>query len=93
MLFSFFNRYRKYNLFGEAGITVPHTVDISTFDTDFGVKFGHFICFDILFETPAITLINLGIKNIIFPSMWFSGMPFLTGILNLILCLEIVNFF
>lgn len=50
------------------------------FDTDFNVTFGHFICFDLLFKTPATDLVlDHGIENIIFPTMWYSELPFLTG--------------
>lgn len=52
------SRYRKFNLFGEAGINVTDTSDISFFTTDFNVTFGHFICFDLLFKTPAMKLME-----------------------------------
>lgn len=73
-------RYRKYNLFGEAGITQPTSPDIRKFTTDFGVTFGHFICFDLMFQTPALELIDQGVKDIIFPTMWFSELPFLSAV-------------
>lgn len=85
--------YRKYNLFGEAGITQPGQIEYKTFETDFGVTFGHFICFDLLFESPAMSLVKNGITNIIFPTRWYSGLSFTTGktsrkndFLNLKLC-------
>lgn len=67
-------------MFGEAGITQPASPDIRTFTTDFNVTFGHFICFDLMFQTPALALIEQGVKNIIFPTMWFSELPFLTAV-------------
>lgn len=73
------SRYRKVHLYGENKNTtfVP---EADWFDTDFGIRFGHFICFDILFYYPAQSLVlNRGIKDFIFPSMWFSQLPFLTG--------------
>lgn len=43
-------------------------------------EFGMFTCFDLLFYTPTLTLTRkLNISNIIFPTMWFSELPFLTG--------------
>lgn len=51
-------RYRKYNLFGEPGFNVTSEPELSTFRTDFDVTFGQFICFDILFEKPALQLIR-----------------------------------
>lgn len=62
--------------------------EIVTFDTDFGVKFGTFICFDILFSVPALNLTRtLGVSNIIFTTAWFSEVPFLTGIFIFSLCI------
>ena len=71
------SRYRKVHLYGENKNTtfVPEQ---GWFDTDFGVRFGHFICFDILFYSPAQVLVE-SIKDFIFTSMWFSQLPFLTG--------------
>ena len=54
--------------------------DISTFETDFNVTFGHFICFDLMFNRPSFDLLQKGITNFIFTTMWFGELPFLTGI-------------
>lgn len=51
-----------------------------SFDTDFGVTFGHIICFDILHEEPAASLLKNNVTNFVFPSMWISELPFLTAI-------------
>jgi pantetheine hydrolase len=77
------SKYRKYNLFGEAGITQPRYSVSTSFETDFGVTFGHFVCFDLLFAYPALDLVRKGVTDIIFPSMWFSELPFLTGMIVL----------
>ncbi|KAF5285137.1 hypothetical protein FQA39_LY16826 [Lamprigera yunnana] len=78
---SVISRYRKYNLFGEYFMNRTETADISTFDTDFGVKFGQFICFDIMFKEPALDLIKKhNISSVVYPSMWFSELPFLTAL-------------
>lgn len=54
---------------------------MSTFSTDFNVTFGHFTSFEILFKSPALDLVaHQHIKNIIFPSKWFSELPFLTAV-------------
>lgn len=71
--------YRKVNLFGERGIETTRLPDVSTFRTDFGVEFGHFICFDLMFRTPANELVQRGIRNFAFPTMWFAELPFLSG--------------
>lgn len=73
------SRYRKFNLFGES-VDKPLKPAIVSFDTDFGVKFGHFICFDLAFRYPALELVRTqNVTDIIFPTMWFSEMPFLTA--------------
>lgn len=71
-------RYRKFNLFREAGVNTTLNAELSTFETDFGVTFGNIVCFDILFYEPAMKLVQMGIKNFIFPAMWTSELPFLT---------------
>ncbi|XP_050328279.1 vanin-like protein 1 [Bactrocera neohumeralis] len=73
------SRYRKWNLYGEPKNTT-YSADLSSFDTDFGVVFGHFVCFDILFYEPAQRLVSMGFTDVIFTSMWFSQIPFLTGV-------------
>lgn len=74
------NRYRKTNLFNEEQFNVTSVPEIVTFDTDFGVKFGTFICFDILFHEPALQLTRLhNITDIVYTTAWFSEVPFLTG--------------
>lgn len=74
-------RYRKYNLFGEKGTNTEPVAIPSTFKTDFGVTFGQFICFDILFETPALNLTrDLGVTDIVYSSHWFSELPLAYGV-------------
>lgn len=72
-------RYRKYNLFAEPGINITSWSDAVTFETDFGVWFGTFICFDLMFERPALQLVKQGVTDFIFTTMWFSELPFLTA--------------
>ncbi|TDG38550.1 hypothetical protein AWZ03_015028, partial [Drosophila navojoa] len=74
------SRYRKVHLYGEPrnSTFVPESV---SFDTDFNVTFGHFICFDILFYAPAHEMrLTQGIRDFVFPTMWFSQLPFLTAV-------------
>lgn len=74
------SRYRKFNLFGER-VDKPHAPEAVAFETDFGVTFGHFICFDLMFQKPALELVRvMNITDIIFPSMWFSEIPFLSAV-------------
>ncbi|XP_039289979.1 vanin-like protein 1 isoform X3 [Nilaparvata lugens] len=75
-------RYRKHNLYSkQSALTKPPSPEFSYFDTDFGVRFGMFTCFDIVFKTPALDLIkNYNISHFVFPTHWYSEMPFLTAI-------------
>ncbi|XP_050528694.1 vanin-like protein 2 isoform X2 [Daktulosphaira vitifoliae] len=73
-------RYRKYNLFREFGFNSTRSAELCTFDTDFGVRFGMFICFDIMFENPSKRLIQeTGVRDVIFSTAWFSELPLLTA--------------
>lgn len=52
-----------------------------TFTTDFGVTFATFTSTDILFENPSRTVLeNSAVTDIVYPTAWFSTMPFFTGI-------------
>ncbi|XP_066905115.1 vanin-like protein 2 [Halyomorpha halys] len=74
-------RYRKYNLFNENHLNITKVPEVAFFDSDFGVRFGMFICFDIFFKEPALTLVNeKHITDIIFPSWWFSELPSLLSV-------------
>lgn len=73
-------RYRKYNLYAEGYLNAPLEPETATFKTDFGVTFGMFICFDIIFKRPTLDLVDQGIKHFVYPAVWFSDYPFLTAI-------------
>lgn len=72
-------RYRKFNLFAELGVQRPPIPEAVAFRTDFNVTFGIFICFDSLFIEPTTSLLSMGITNFVYPTYWFSKLPFLTG--------------
>uniref|UniRef100_A0A2A4K2W7 CN hydrolase domain-containing protein n=1 Tax=Heliothis virescens TaxID=7102 RepID=A0A2A4K2W7_HELVI len=75
------DRFRKINLFGEAAHTPALRPDLGVFTTDFGVTFGHYICFDLMFQIPAVQVVQkMNIKDVIFPTMWFSELPYLTAV-------------
>ncbi|XP_029038095.2 vanin-like protein 1 [Osmia bicornis bicornis] len=74
-------RYRKVNLYMEYRFDTTEEPEIVTFDTDFGVTFGTFICFDILFWVPALNLTRMrGVSNFVYTTAWFSEAPFLTAV-------------
>ncbi|GBP44017.1 Vanin-like protein 2 [Eumeta japonica] len=57
------------------------TPDLGYFETDFGVRFGHFICFDLMFQVPAVQVVQkLNLTDIVFSTMWFSEIPYLTAV-------------
>lgn len=74
------SRYRKWNLYLEAQLNRTAEPEYAIFETDFNVTFGHFVCFDLLFYTPAQELVDrYQLKNIIVTKMFNSELPFLTG--------------
>ncbi|XP_036336929.1 vanin-like protein 3 [Rhagoletis pomonella] len=74
------SRYRKVNIYVEQKNTT-YQPEYAIFDTDFGVRFAQFICFDLLFYTPAEELVvKYGIKNVIFTASFISETPFLTAV-------------
>uniref|UniRef100_A0A1B0GA13 CN hydrolase domain-containing protein n=2 Tax=Glossina morsitans morsitans TaxID=37546 RepID=A0A1B0GA13_GLOMM len=79
------SRYRKSHLFRYEWYStdILETPQLATFTTDFGVTFGHFICFDMLYYEPAEQLVKeKNVTDIIYPTHWFSELPFLTAVQN-----------
>ncbi|XP_067636387.1 vanin-like protein 1 [Eurosta solidaginis] len=77
------SRYRKSHLYKYEwySTTVLPESELAIFTTDFGVTFGHFICFDMLYWNPAEVLIKKrGLTDIIYPTYWFSELPFLVSV-------------
>lgn len=73
-------RYHKHNLYFEEAFNTPPQAEIITFDTPFAGKFGLIICFDILFREPAVTLVERGVRQLIFPTAWMNQLPLLDTI-------------
>ncbi|RWS25627.1 Pantetheinase-like protein [Leptotrombidium deliense] len=73
-------KYRKYHLFGEtAHFDYPKNQEFSTFITPFG-RFGLLICFDSLFEEPALGLIKQHqVTTLAMPTWWYNEHPFLVA--------------
>ncbi|KAH8396330.1 hypothetical protein KR222_008493 [Zaprionus bogoriensis] len=77
------SRYRKTHLWRQEyhSSSVMREPQLATFATDFGVTFGHFICFDMLFYEPAMRLLlERNVTDVIYPTFWFSELPFLTAL-------------
>uniref|UniRef100_A0A8C7ZVV1 Biotinidase n=1 Tax=Oryzias sinensis TaxID=183150 RepID=A0A8C7ZVV1_9TELE len=73
-------RYHKQNLYFEDSFDTPPQPEIITFDTPFGGRFGLIICFDILFHDPTVTLVERGVRQLIFPTAWMNALPLLDSI-------------
>lgn len=73
-------RYHKYNLYFEQAFDKPPQAEVITFDTPFAGKFGLIICFDILFRDPTVTLVERGVRQLIYPTAWMNQLPLLDTI-------------
>ncbi|KAK2887717.1 hypothetical protein Q8A67_015945 [Cirrhinus molitorella] len=74
-------RYHKQNLYFEASFDTPPECEYITFNTPFAGRFGTFICYDILFRDPAVTLVKeMGIRQIVFPTAWMNKLPLLASV-------------
>ena len=73
-------RYHKQHLFYEGGFNTPAKCEHVTFITSFGVRFGVFTCFDMLYADPALDLVHLGVCNIVFPTAWMDALPLLAAV-------------
>lgn len=73
-------KYHKVNLYaGETKIFNPGThsnTSCVSFDTSFGVTFGTFTCYDLLFQEPANCLLSKNVENFVLPTAWGSLYPF-----------------
>ena len=75
-------KYHKAHLYSsemkifDTPIPTPHVI----FNTSFGVTFGTFTCYDILYCDPPLELLKMGVRNFIFPTAWGNSYPFYTSI-------------
>lgn len=74
-------RYRKYNLFlGEPAYNKPNSVDFTYFDTPYG-RFGAIVCFDIIFDQPAVELVEkYNVTHVLFPTAWMNQLPYYSAV-------------
>lgn len=76
---NYVKRYHKFNTFIEVFDKAPN-LEVVYLDTPFG-RFGIITCFDILFERPAISLIEgEDVDTILFPTWWYDEIPILTAV-------------
>lgn len=78
---NFIRRYYKHNLYIEIFDHSPELEQVY-FDTPFG-RFGIITCFDILFEKPAMQLVEQHqIDTMLFPTWWYDEAPILSATLS-----------
>ncbi|KAJ8273903.1 hypothetical protein GJAV_G00106760 [Gymnothorax javanicus] len=74
-------RYHKRNLYFEFAFDSPTDPQLITFDTPFAGRFGMFTCFDILFYSPAVELVEkLGLRQLVFPTAWMNQLPLMAAV-------------
>ncbi|XP_039977536.1 biotinidase [Xiphias gladius] len=73
-------RYHKHNLYFEEAFDTPPQPEIITFDTPFAGRFGLLTCFDILFQEPTVSLVERGVRQLIYPTAWMNQLPLLDAI-------------
>ncbi|KAM9737259.1 biotinidase [Menidia menidia] len=73
-------RYHKNNLYFEEAFDTPPQTEVVTFETPFAGRFGLIICFDILFRDPTVTLVERGVRQLIFPTAWMNQLPLLDAV-------------
>lgn len=73
-------KYRKSHLFFEFQFNEPpNGPDVVSWVSSFGVNFGMFICFDIMFPFPSQKLIDQGVHDFVYPTWWVNKPPMLTA--------------
>lgn len=74
-------KYHKQHLYHEKAFNTPQKPEIVIFKTSFGIEFGVFTCFDMVYHDPAIELVEkYGIRNIVFPTAWMDGFPIMASV-------------
>ena len=73
-------RYRKTTLYKEHWFDKPKHPEYIYVDTPFG-RIGTLVCFDVLFENPAIDLVEkYEVNTIAYTTAWVNSMPFLDSV-------------
>jgi hypothetical protein len=65
-------RYHKHHLYGEFMLNQDPVQDFRFFDSDFGVRFGLYICWDRVYKDPIIGLIDKYNVTSMALSTWFG---------------------
>ena len=81
-LFFVIGRHRKFHLYSHESrlLCRPPTPDITTFTLDGEGKYGIVTCFELNYEQPAKTLLEIGnVDAVVYNACWTDELPFLTG--------------
>lgn len=70
---SFLAKYHKRNLWGETNVDTPPLEKV-TFTTKFGTTFGMITCADLIYNHPALDLVEQGVKDFVMPLAWSNEM-------------------
>lgn len=69
------SRYHKNHLFIEPFMSEPDPPEFGVFETDFGVRAGMFICFDMLFKEASELVTRHNVTLAITSTWWFDELP------------------
>jgi len=73
-------KYHKSHLYYEPQFDAPEKPEHVWFESDFGVRFGLSICFDLMFEQPQLGLYaRFGVRDFLWSSWWVNEPPLITG--------------
>jgi pantetheine hydrolase len=74
------NKYWKEHLYYEFYFDTPVGQMPKFFDTSFGVRFGMFICFDIIFGYPGLELMRTyNVQHFVYSTWWVNTPPLMTA--------------
>jgi hypothetical protein len=70
-------RVSPISKFGGGGVFDEASPVATAFNSSFGVQFGSFVCFDIMYPHPALDVLQLpgGVKDVLFSSWWVNLAP------------------
>lgn len=71
---TYLGKYHKVNLWGETNMDTPQDCPEATFKTSFGVEFGVITCADLIYEFPAVELVQRNVTNFLVPVAWDDSM-------------------
>lgn len=74
------SRYHKNHLFVEPFMSSPDPPEFAVFETDFGVRAGMFICFDVLFREASELVTHHNVTLAISSTWWFDELPSLYAV-------------